>query len=486
MSTKFRQMKMHTLWSAPVADQFQTVTGQPSLRGRASGVSLSSIHPCRLALDTLSSEWQATSRIMHTMVSIGQIDIQVVAIYGLTSSQPQAAKVNADLVLHAIQATNCLSLPALILGDFNANPFDLNCAATLQQQGFQDLKWACRSLYGKPFPFACRDVTSPDTALISSSLLPLLNSIQVRPDFIFDTHKPVILGFTIDTKLLSSHRMPLPKTWMDLPIEPGCMQPGYQTALRQSGVPTTLEEWGTTVEQAVDNAYRRSQQIHNGCPISHTQALPKDYRGHCKPRSMQAVAHKSLTKLARPGDYNPTAGIYRFNTLRCVKQVGRVQSFRRRLQHPVVPQQAFELRQEWIKICKDKAFGGCFARWCQSHPDIGPLPFTLPSYDFVWHLEQLLRHETDILVARDAQIWRKKQEFYRHLDGKHQVFSMAFAQLKAKPHAMLSAIRIPAEAEVCVVPEESQAVMYMETDHGFQPNQIAYFPRPSMSCSCHR
>ena len=60
------------------------------------------------------------------------------------------------------------------------------------------------------------------------------------------------------------------------------------------------------------------------------------------------------------------------------------------------------------------------------------------------------------------------------------------AQLKAKPHAMLSAIRIPAEAEVCVVPEESQTVMYMETDHGFQPNQIAYFPRPSMSCSCHR
>lgn len=151
MTSHFRKLGMQTTWSAPVLDQFQTVSGLPSLRGRAAGVACCSSFPTRVALDTITTTWQSTCRLLHSIVRVGHMDIQIVVIYGLASGQ-QAAQVNSDLTVQAIQAVNCLSLPALILGDFNANPFQLACAPLLQQQGYQDLQALHRVMYGSVYP----------------------------------------------------------------------------------------------------------------------------------------------------------------------------------------------------------------------------------------------------------------------------------------------------------------------------------------------
>lgn len=474
-TSRFRSSQMRMLWSPPVLDQFQTVTDRPSLRGRAAGVCLGSIHPCRIALETITPDWQASCRILHTVVSIGSFDIQVIILYGLASGHSQASKTNSELVMQALQASNCLSLPAIILGDFNANPFQLECAATIQQQGFQDLAHLYRDLYGKAFPCTCKDATSPDTALISASLIPMLKSIQVHPDFLFDAHKPVILSFNIDAALFQRYHLHMPRSWLDLPIEQHLLATAYEEVVTTTGTPDTLESWGTTVEHAVDLAYRYSQQQHTQCHFDSTQPLPKAFRGRCQPAKLQAAPHRSLTKMGRPGDYNPNTEVYRFQTLRCIRQVRRVQSLRRRLNPNRAGRSQEGLQAEWFKICQDKSFGGCFVLWCQQQPEIGPLPKYLPSHDLLWTLEQLLRHHTDSQLAQDAAIWRRKQEYFRQLDGQHQGYSQAFSQIKAKPFATLHSIRNPVETEVSVVPDGCQATLFLEQGHHFRANHLALF-----------
>ena len=475
MSNRFRQMGLHTQWSTPVADQFPTVSGQPSFRGKAAGVCLATRFPCRQALDTISVDWQTTSRILHVVISLGTIEVQIVVIYGIPLGQPNATQINSDLVLQAMQATNCLSLPSIILGDFNANPHSLPCHATIVQQGFYDLKWIHQERYGTPYPFTCKDATSPDTALVSSGLLPLLKTIIIHPDYVFDAHKPVILCFEMEAPFLTSSRLVMPKSWLELPIESEFVQTTYPEIIQTQGIPNTLEEWALGVEDTIDRAYRLSQQKHSGSAYSQTTGLPYKFRGRCQPGKMHSIPPKTLTKLARPGDYNPATEVYRFSTLKCVRQMRRLQSLQRRLKKGFTPQQVPELQQEWHRICRDRSFGDSFVFWCQSHPDIGPLPRWLPSHDFVWHVEQILRHETDMLLAEDAKIWRRKQEYFRQLDGQHQGFSQAFKLLKSKPSATLSAIQEYTEVEAHFVHEEPYGTMFLEVDHGLQPNQPASF-----------
>lgn len=93
----------------------------------------------------------------------------------------------------------------------------------------------------------------------------------------------------------------------------------------------------------------------------------------------------------------------------------------------------------------------------------------------MWHVEQILRHETDMLLAEDAKIWRRKQEYFRQLDGKNQGFSQAFKQLKAKPSSTLTAIQEFAEVEAHFVPDHPYGTMFLEADHGFQPNHPATY-----------
>ena len=249
----------------------------------------------------------------------------------------------------------------------------------------------------------------------------------------------------------------------------------YEATIAQTGIPATLEEWGGVVEKAIDTAYRLSQQQHHGIPWHQTEPMSKAYRGRCQPRTPQAIDIRSLTKMARPGDYNPTTEIYHFKTMRCIRQVRRVQSLQRRLRKTSTLIHMTDLQHEWAKICTDKSFGGCFVRWCQRHPDIGPLPRLLPSHDFLWTLEQVLRYETDRQIADDARVWRKKQEFFRQMDGHHKGYSQAFAQLRSRPFEPLQSLGISVEAEASMVPGQHFASMFLETDHGFQANHTATY-----------
>ena len=54
---------------------------------------------------------------------------------------------NSDLLQAAINASDMLPLPCIILGDFNGDPFSWNSGKPLKQQGFWDLRALHRQLY---------------------------------------------------------------------------------------------------------------------------------------------------------------------------------------------------------------------------------------------------------------------------------------------------------------------------------------------------
>ena len=95
--------------------------------------------PCRAAIDTVDPQWFATGRILHTVVLFGSLHVQLVVLYGLPNTRLNSQQLNSSLILEAIQACSKLPLPFIIAGDFNVDPFSLDCEDYLTRLGLKDL-----------------------------------------------------------------------------------------------------------------------------------------------------------------------------------------------------------------------------------------------------------------------------------------------------------------------------------------------------------
>ena len=181
------------LWSAPVPDHRPKTDGTASKRGKASGVACMTNHRIRHAQGTITPEWEATSRILHVVITLGKLDVQMIILYALPTTQNGSTTFNSDLLAAAIQASTMLPLPCIILGDFNGDPFGWQSGSQLKHQGYWDLRAIHQRLTGQPMPPTCRGVTTPDNALFSPSAASWVSKIQVIQDEIFDCHKVVTL-----------------------------------------------------------------------------------------------------------------------------------------------------------------------------------------------------------------------------------------------------------------------------------------------------
>ena len=220
---------------------------------------------------------------------------------------------------------------------------------------------------GVPFHF--------DFALISPGLIPLLTKIEVVPEPFFDTHLVVILEFQMPDAPLKTLKFPMPKSFMELPLNLEFFPKGYDEAIAKKGVPTTIETWGKTIELATDKALRYTQMQNENIPFSHTQGLPKPFQGRCQPRRPKQCAMESLTRPGRPGDYNPNLEIHSHSTAKKVKQTRRLDSLCRGLKkNSADPTHQAILLQEWRAALRCQGFRGNFVKCAQTHPEIGPLP----------------------------------------------------------------------------------------------------------------
>ena len=457
-----------SLWSNPVEDQFHRSDGDGSFRGRASGVGVFSKLPMRLATDTLTEEMQTTSRLIHTVHTVGAMQFQILTVYGLASHSPSATATTDGLIVAALEASRLLRLPTIICGDFNALPLQLECGSLLSRYGFQDLLQLHHQIYGKVMQPTCRDTTNPDNALLCPAMTKWLTGIKVEDEQLFDCHKVVCLSFNIPHEEQFVSRFAMPRSWIQYAIDPSSIPLAYQQVSADRSLPSGLEEWGSRVEAAIDLAYQHTQRKQNIDPTCFQTIPPRD-KGRCKPRRFSNIPIASLTPKPRPGDYQPRHEVHTFKTQRLIKQLRRLQSFRRRLAK--LPQgSCIGLCEEWKAILHSKAPDGSFLRWCQNTPELGPPPRLLPSLDFVHLAEQFVRLQVDNDVKNDHQIWLRKLEFNRYLDVREQGCSQAFSRLKDTWKQPYTEIKEKIVEPALVVPETPDAIrLYCDNPDQFDP-----------------
>ena len=461
-----------SLWSTPVEDHTLRSDGRPSLRGKAGGVAVISRFPCRHAQGSIQDRWTSSSRIIHTVITIANMQVQVVTVYGVTSSHHEASAFNSGLLSTAFEASRQLLLPTLILGDWNCDPKSLDAWAQLEADGFADLKMLYPKIKGGAFPFTCKEATSPDNAICCPKFAQWLVNIQVSDDYFFDAHKTVILNFRIPGDAAFRYVLPLPKTWLLLPMDEAFLPSSYSDVVRIYGKPNDLQEWGSRVEKAVDLAYQSTQALDSSC--TRVKTMPSMMKGRCKPRQPVKVPVRSFDCRSRNGDYNPTYEIHSHRVHRIVRQVRRLQSLYRNISKGLRPDASnwYSWQEQWNAIVKDRSFGS-FAEWCQTHPEIGPLPSWVPSLDGVYHIFQLAKFESDRLCAEEHQIWVKKQSFARHLDSKCNGSSKAFKLMTNKVLPPLTEISQEICHEAVIVADEDQHyTVHVENNHGF----VSSFP----------
>ena len=444
-NAKLRAHQLKAVWSLPVPDQFQRLDGRDSLKGKATGVGFISSFPLRSAVGTISKDMHATSRIQHAILTVGPMHLQLVVVYGLPATYPNAFDINNRLLEQAIEAIQALSLPAIIGGDFNTDPMQLPAANILKSQGYSDLRHLSQAKFGLHLPPTCKDSTHPDNAICCPKVQHWITSISIYQQQIFDAHKVVIFDLNIPVDDAFRTHMPLPKSWLNLPIDENSLPSTYDTAVGRLGTPQTLENWGECVEYAVDLAYRASQQQH-GQSVTYTKPLPASYRGRCKPRKIIRTPIRVLTPVSRPGDFQPEHEITTFGTLKQVVQLRRVQSLMRRVKKYenddlLYAKYQEQLNHEWKVVCQCRSFPNGFAVWAQDQPEIGPLPQHCPSFSYLHHLEQIVRHHVQSAIASEAKIKADKRKFAQQVDAHDHGLSLSFATIKESPMPLVEALQ---------------------------------------------
>ena len=493
-----RQWGYRTVWSPPVPEKFARSDGMPSLRGQATGVAAFTHFNIRTVTGTLPEAQVATSRMLHTVVDCHGFQMQLLIMYG-----PAAAGTNAiarQMFADACTAVSNLPLPYLILGDFNCNPWKVGISEDLQAMGLVDLPQLFPTLHGTQMPPTCRQVTRPDNALVSPQLQPYLRNIRVLPDPYFDCHQVVLLQFDLQIAAQQQLRLHLPAPWYDLPISYEHFDEGYHHATQQLGPPETIEQWGVTIECAVDFAFRTTQVHNDKVPWSQTQPIPKRFRGRCQPRKPVMQGPVLFTKPGRPGDYHP-GEVCRRRTRDLIKQVRRIQCLHNRLQKfqgaLMSPEQFQVAFYEWHAILRSRCMQTHFASWCQAMPELGPPTLGLPTVEYLHDLLQLVRHKATDAQAFDLKIIKRMRVFHHHLDAKWAGHSSSYATMRDGFIAPFERIQTEETRHAHVVPDDQgnlqvwcdnpnafQSTQMLQVDLLFGNRKVVHLTMPCASRNC--
>ena len=170
MTPFFQKLGMKTIWSEPVPKHRQKPADRPkegpALRGKAGGTSFHSKWPIRPGIGVLKNHEFARDRIVHAIIRIGTIHAQIVGIYGVTSSAKGHKEMNEKIFREALRVIDAISLPSILIGDFNVDVTTNIHFQPLLQKGFLPLQSLYQKLYGVSMPNTCKGATIPDTAIL--------------------------------------------------------------------------------------------------------------------------------------------------------------------------------------------------------------------------------------------------------------------------------------------------------------------------------
>ena len=200
----------------------------------------------------------------------------------------------------------------------------------------------------------------------------------------FDAHNVVTFQLCIPDASMRSYRLPMPQTWIDLPIDQQFITPAYDEVIPAFGVPDSGDnalkvQW--TMLTAVPS--RPTRRV----PWSQTRPLPKQYRGRCQPRRFQLGPRCLLTKPARPGDYAHGGNHPQGHAMQHQAGASSASPSSPCLQaqtHSPSDRQQYDVQQEWLAILRCKAFDGCQVKcWCNTRQSWDLPPMQVPQVDYL-------------------------------------------------------------------------------------------------------
>ena len=98
-----------------------------------------------------------------------------------------------------------------------------------------------------------------------------------------------------------------------------------------------------------------------------------------------------------------------------VRQLRRIQSLLKRIQSQRV-QSLVDLSAEWQAICKAKGYATSFVDWLLNWPDMIAVPYHVPTYEQLFHIEQIVRFDTDATVLPEVQARYQLRKYANTLD----------------------------------------------------------------------
>lgn len=302
--------KINTIWSDPVLPLRDTHAERESDRGKASGTAVLSKIPFRKSRLPSSRQFEYEPRVVHVIAQLGQTYFQLVGFFGFAHSQcnPKATQRTSKLLSQVLERVQQTPLPFVICGDFNHEVTSLPCWPYFRNKGAVDLLTIHSRLYGSEMPFTCQGSTRPDSAIVSTELVPHVSCVRVYGVDWFPVHNPVTFTVTLPKPQIYRSKLRLPETWMCYVPQQDQLASAFASLQHISEI-DSLEQWGKLVETTVGVWLQHESKNNPALPST----LAPRFRGRCpSSRIVQQPINSPLRK-ARDGDFAPEDEILTFS-----------------------------------------------------------------------------------------------------------------------------------------------------------------------------
>eukprot|EP00438_Fugacium_kawagutii_P029001 Skav204715 [mRNA] locus=scaffold1549:103965:108002:- [translate_table: standard] len=124
------------------------------------------------------------------------------------------------------------------------------------------------------------------------------------------------------------------------------------------------------------------------------------------------------------------------------------------MQKPEALQQLQQMKQEWRAITHADGFQPTFIQWVLSWPNFQHYHVDLPTVEFVFDLEQVLRHHCDQAVVAEETRRKKLLKYHAHYDVHHQHAKNVSRNIRDAPMPPLQKVPTSINVEAILLSQE--------------------------------
>ena len=443
-SRSFRERGYHTVWGHPTLPHRQTDrdSGNDTFKGIAAGVSTHAKYPIRSTRLGDTSEWFEAGRFQQVFIQFPHHEFQILNIYGYPANDRKARLKTNQLIDHAITVAMTNTFPMILCGDFNHPPDDLEALHPLWERGFMTAAQLYHHFTGFPLPPTFQESTRNDVAIFSPTIVPMIKKIWIDDQKLVAGHNPLCFEMHLPDSDSFQQTWHMPKTWIPLDPNKPLIAKHYVAPNFQND-PNPLLTWSASVEAAVHQAIKEETAQQD---LPGPTGLPKSHRGRCQ---TPCITKRPLPRGIKPAwhdHYTPDIDQPTIHIKQLTKQMRRIQSLKRRIQrweidYSLMDSYYHQLWEEWMCIVRAKGFPQGFLQWLQDCPELTQVPLHLPTSEYLYDVEQLLKHHVNHIVHCQNQKHLKISAHMRSQDVRKYGRAGAFKSVKEQSAGMLQRVQ---------------------------------------------